>query len=93
MVKEPEEAKNENEIVLDGDENIKNIIVRIDETDFSTTVLSDYPPEENIDFLLEAAGANAQELIKQGYDKKEVIEDLRDFFEQVLEAYVEDFEE
>ena len=93
MVKDPKEDILEIIIDEDKDENIKNIVVQINEEDLSTTVLSDYSPEANIDFLLEAVGANAQELIKQGKDKDEVIDDLRDFFEQVIEAYLEDHNE
>lgn len=75
------------------DSNIsKNIVVQISDEDLTTTVYSDLSPDANIDYLLEAVGVNAQEVVKQGKDRKELTKELKDFFDQVLQAYLEDVE-
>lgn len=72
--------------------NSKNIVVQISDEDLTTTVYSDLSPDANIDYLLEAVGVNAQEVVKQGKDRKELTKELKDFFDQVLQAYLEDVE-
>ena len=91
MVSDP---KNEEmEIIIGEDDNVKSILIQVNEDDLSTTVLSDLSPDENIDYLLEAVGANAQELVKQGKNKDIMIEELRDLFEHIIDYYLEDLED
>lgn len=91
MVSEPKDK--ELEIIIGEDEDIISVVVQVDEEDLSTTVYSDYSAEENIDILLEAVGANAQELIEQGRDRQDVIEELRDTLEQIIDGYLDDTED
>lgn len=87
---EESSKKIEEEVIIGEKGNLKTIVIQFNEDDLSTTILSSLSPDENIDYLIEAAGVNAKELIDQGRDREEVIEDLRDFMEQVIEEYLED---
>jgi len=78
----------EEKIIIRDDKNQKNILVQVNIKKGKTAVVSNFSAWENLAYILEGLGATAQECVREGKSKKEVIKAINDYLDKVIESYI-----
>lgn len=79
--------KKKNTIVLEDNEDIRNVIIQVNLKKGLTSVFSGFSAWENIAFILEGLGATVQECIRGGIPKRKVYDAVRKYLFKVLPSY------
>ncbi len=77
----------ENPIIIKDSKNIKNIFIQINLKDKKTSIFSSFSAWENLALIMEALAVTIQKCIKEGIDKKEVYQAVKEYLKQVLGNY------
>lgn len=79
--------KRKNPIIIEDNENVQNIFVRVDIKSGLTSVLSNFSAWENLALLLEGLAVTAEQCIKEGIEREEVYDAIKKYVVQALPAY------